>query len=156
MISIDLRTNLLEGKGVKVRENGTASQRAKADTEKEIPYCFILNKVLPPEIRVLAWCPVADDFSARYKAIQRSSYLVLTCTFKATHFFLMLDRFSCLKRTYKYFFPKGELDLEVCISDLWSLECTAQCGSNNYTVLLTEDERRSQAAGRSARLSQLV
>lgn len=52
--------------------------------EVEIRYVHILNKVLPPEIRVLAWCPVDSSFSAR---------------------------FSCTSRTYKYFFPRGELNL---------------------------------------------
>ncbi len=35
------------------------------DKTVEIRYCHLLNKVLPPEIRVLAWCPVPRDFSAR-------------------------------------------------------------------------------------------
>ncbi|XP_029462692.1 tRNA pseudouridine(38/39) synthase isoform X2 [Rhinatrema bivittatum] len=44
----------------------------------------MLNRVLPPDIRVLAWAPVEVNFSAR---------------------------FSCLRRTYRYFFPQAELDL---------------------------------------------
>ena len=51
---------------------------------EEIRYVYILNRVLPPEIRVLAWCPVNVTFTAR---------------------------FSCTSRTYKYFFPRGNLDL---------------------------------------------
>jgi tRNA pseudouridine38/39 synthase len=44
----------------------------------EIPYCALLNRLLPPEIRILAWCPAPPaDFSAR---------------------------FSCRERRYKYFF----------------------------------------------------
>jgi tRNA pseudouridine38/39 synthase len=44
----------------------------------EIPYCALLNRLLPPEIRILAWCPSPPlDFSAR---------------------------FSCRERRYKYFF----------------------------------------------------
>lgn len=44
----------------------------------EIPYCFLLNRLLPPDIRILAWCPAPPtDFSAR---------------------------FSCRERQYKYFF----------------------------------------------------
>lgn len=31
----------------------------------EIPYVTILNRVLPSEIRVLAWAPVKPNFSAR-------------------------------------------------------------------------------------------
>lgn len=46
----------------------------------EIPYCQVLNRLLPPDIRVLAWCPnPASDFSAR---------------------------FSCKERRYKYFFTQ--------------------------------------------------
>ncbi|OCL05372.1 pseudouridine synthase [Glonium stellatum] len=44
----------------------------------ELPYIQLLNRVLPPDIRVLAWCPnPPSDFSAR---------------------------FSCKERRYKYFF----------------------------------------------------
>lgn len=46
----------------------------------EIPYCQILNRLLPPDIRMLAWCPAPPlDFSAR---------------------------FSCKERRYKYFFTQ--------------------------------------------------
>ena len=44
----------------------------------ELPYIQVLNRVLPPDIRVLAWCPnPPPDFSAR---------------------------FSCKERRYRYFF----------------------------------------------------
>ena len=56
------------------------------DKSTELSYMHILNNVLPDEIRVLAWAPVGPDFSAR---------------------------FSCLQRTYKYFFPRGKLDIDV-------------------------------------------
>ncbi|XP_053379356.1 uncharacterized protein LOC123526841 isoform X2 [Mercenaria mercenaria] len=85
VISLDLRTNLLSGVGVKVREGGTAAERP-GDKTTEIQYCHILNKNLPPEIRALAWAPVDPEFSSR---------------------------FSCKKRTYKYFFPKGSLNIEI-------------------------------------------
>ncbi|KAL8848381.1 MAG: hypothetical protein Q9221_006580 [Calogaya cf. arnoldii] len=46
----------------------------------EIPYPQILNRLLPPEIRILSWCPFPPpDFSAR---------------------------FSCGERCYKYFFTQ--------------------------------------------------
>lgn len=46
----------------------------------EIPYCSLLNRLLPPEIRILAWCPAPPaDFSAR---------------------------FSCRERQYRYFFTQ--------------------------------------------------
>jgi len=44
----------------------------------EIPYVYMLNMILPPDIRILAWCPFPPDgFDARY---------------------------SCQERRYKYFF----------------------------------------------------
>ena len=58
------------------------------DKSTEIPYMHILNNVLPDDIRVLAWAPVGPDFSAR---------------------------FSCLQRTYKYFFPRGNMDIDVSL-----------------------------------------
>jgi tRNA pseudouridine38/39 synthase len=46
----------------------------------EIPYCRVLNRLLPPDIRILAWCPSPPpDFSAR---------------------------FSCRERRYRYFFTQ--------------------------------------------------
>ncbi|PWY92091.1 pseudouridine synthase [Aspergillus heteromorphus CBS 117.55] len=50
------------------------------DVKDELPYASILNKVLPEDIRVLAWCPrPPKDFDAR---------------------------FSCGERHYKYFFTQ--------------------------------------------------
>lgn len=44
----------------------------------ELPYVYMLNTLLPPDIRILAWCPYPPEgFDAR---------------------------FSCLERRYKYFF----------------------------------------------------
>jgi len=53
-------------------------------TIHEFNYPRILNNVLPPSIRVLGWCPVSSEFSAR---------------------------FSCSQRVYRYFFPRRSLDL---------------------------------------------
>jgi tRNA pseudouridine38/39 synthase len=61
-------------------------QFSKAGVESEIDYCHLLNQVLPKEIRAVAWQPL------------------FTQTFSA--------RFDCYARTYKYFFPRGELDIE--------------------------------------------
>ena len=48
----------------------------------------MLNSTLPEDIRVLSWALVGPDFNAR---------------------------FNCLHRTYKYFFPKGNLAIDVSI-----------------------------------------
>ncbi|KAJ2080943.1 pseudouridine synthase deg1 [Coemansia sp. RSA 988] len=53
--------------------------------EGELPYASMLNKHLPPEIRILAWSPVSMDFNAR---------------------------FSCTSRFYKYFFSEKGLNIE--------------------------------------------
>lgn len=53
--------------------------------EDEIKYTYLMNRVLPPGVRVLGWAPVADDFSAR---------------------------FNCEYRAYKYFFVGGDLDIK--------------------------------------------
>ncbi|XP_040508009.1 tRNA pseudouridine(38/39) synthase isoform X1 [Gallus gallus] len=82
VISLDLRSNLSEEKKL----NGCTgdSEGKSSKSEEELRYTHILNRVLPPDIRVLAWAPVEPDFSAR---------------------------FSCLKRTYRYFFPCADLDV---------------------------------------------
>lgn len=85
MISLEVRSNLLEGEGVIVPEGSKAASR-KGDKTSELPYMVILNNNLPSDIRVLSWAAVDSSFSAR---------------------------FSCLQRTYKYFFPRGEMNLDV-------------------------------------------
>ncbi|KAI4196211.1 MAG: hypothetical protein LQ350_006704 [Teloschistes chrysophthalmus] len=62
-------------------EEHQSEDDAAFDTVKdEIPYPQVLNRLLPPEIRVLAWCSSPPpDFSAR---------------------------FSCRERRYKYFFTQ--------------------------------------------------
>ncbi|KAF8130285.1 pseudouridine synthase [Boletus edulis] len=51
---------------------------------QELHYVSILNCILPPTIRVLAWSPVSPDFSARH---------------------------NCQHRHYKYFFTAHHLDI---------------------------------------------
>ena len=60
-------------------------------TINEYDYCKILNNILPPSIRILGWCPVSSEFSAR---------------------------FSCSRRTYRYFFPRRNLDLTLMAKGL--------------------------------------
>ncbi|KFZ63054.1 tRNA pseudouridine(38/39) synthase, partial [Podiceps cristatus] len=81
VISLDLRSNLSEGKKLDGHEGDS---EGKSKGEEELRYTHMLNRVLPPDIRALAWAPVEPDFSAR---------------------------FNCLKRTYRYFFPCAHLDV---------------------------------------------
>ena len=57
---------------------------SEEDAERELPYLQMLNGVLPPAIRVIAWCPVESNFNAR---------------------------FACTQRSYRYFFTKGDHDI---------------------------------------------
>lgn len=65
--------------------------RSRLEPEKqdnladELPYCKILNRLLPANIRCVAWCPASPNFSAR---------------------------FDCKYRRYKYLFPKGNLNID--------------------------------------------
>ncbi|KAK8392343.1 hypothetical protein O3P69_014590 [Scylla paramamosain] len=91
VISITLRSKVRNGigvEGISQKEDSSTTDRLKEheeeEEEEEINYVQLLNRVLPQEIRILAWCPVPPEFSAR---------------------------FDCCQRTYKYFFPQGSLDL---------------------------------------------
>ncbi|KAK5579123.1 hypothetical protein RB653_008802 [Dictyostelium firmibasis] len=113
VISLYVRSNLKEGEGIiapKDQSGGPISNRAKSnkttgeltknndnerakkgnkksiEDDEELPYVKMLNGVLPPEIRILAWAPVPFHFNAR---------------------------FSTLSRTYKYFFHPHGLDLNL-------------------------------------------
>ncbi|CAO1600494.1 pseudouridine synthase deg1 [Xanthoria calcicola] len=73
-------------------ETSPLNQAAFDPIKDEIPYPQILNRLLPPEIRVLAWCPSPPpDFSAR---------------------------FSCGERCYKYFFTQPAFTPTVGQEDL--------------------------------------
>jgi tRNA pseudouridine38/39 synthase len=62
------------------------SAPSQAFSRRELHYVSILNRLLPPTIRVLAWSPISPDFSAR---------------------------FNCKHRHYKYFFTSHGLDLSL-------------------------------------------
>ncbi|XP_006874629.1 PREDICTED: tRNA pseudouridine(38/39) synthase-like [Chrysochloris asiatica] len=81
VISLDLRSHFPKKDSEDCNLEETVS-----DTAKEIRYTHILNRVLPADIRILAWAPVEPTFSAR---------------------------FSCLERTYRYFFPRADLDIRI-------------------------------------------
>lgn len=63
----------------------SATPKIRQSDEQELKYIGTLNAALPPSIRVLAWSPVAEDFSAR---------------------------FGCKHRHYKYFFTSHGLDID--------------------------------------------
>lgn len=58
----------------------------EAAVQDELPYVKMLNRVLAPDIRALGWSPVPNGFSSR---------------------------FDCRSRTYRYYFPRGDLDVQL-------------------------------------------
>lgn len=70
-----------------VRSKFVESEQLIAENiQKEIDYCTMLNGVLPENIQCIAWMPLKNpSYSAR---------------------------FDCVQRTYRYFFPKGNLNIE--------------------------------------------
>eukprot|EP00754_Rhynchopus_humris_P049299 Rhum_TRINITY_DN8318_c0_g1::Rhum_TRINITY_DN8318_c0_g1_i1::g.27286::m.27286/K01855/PUS3, DEG1; tRNA pseudouridine38/39 synthase len=78
-----LRSSAPKAEGEQEQEQGEDGGERKA--RPEIDYVGVLNRVLPKDIRALAWAPVPVDFSAR---------------------------FTCSGRVYKYFFVKGAKDLD--------------------------------------------
>ncbi|KAF9977402.1 tRNA pseudouridine synthase 3 [Actinomortierella ambigua] len=74
----------LEQAGVKVTKGGIKRDK-HGHVQGELAYLNMLNRLLPPDIRLLAWAPVKPTFDAR---------------------------FDCLWREYKYFFPRGFIDID--------------------------------------------
>lgn len=73
-------------RGLPIESDDLANNNHNKKVKREpLNYPGLLNRVLPPEIRAVAWAPVPDDFSAR---------------------------FSCVRRMYKYIFPRANLDIE--------------------------------------------
>lgn len=75
VISIDVRSKY-----------AAADQMLPESIANEISYCENMNRVLPKDIRCVAWIPLSNP---AYSA-----------------------RFDCRKRTYRYFFPRSNLDIE--------------------------------------------
>ncbi|TRX89265.1 hypothetical protein FHL15_009838 [Xylaria flabelliformis] len=51
---------------------GRSPKREFNDITDELPYPRLLNRLLPPDIRILAWCPtIPADFSARHHCRER-------------------------------------------------------------------------------------
>ncbi|KAA0192115.1 tRNA pseudouridine synthase [Fasciolopsis buskii] len=84
VVSMTVRSAVLSGLGI-LEESGPSSSTVNDAQKQEIDYVFLLNRVLPRDIRVIAWSPVDLDFNAR---------------------------FSCLQRTYSYFLPLSGLNVE--------------------------------------------
>lgn len=86
VISIDVRSNLMSGKGVIPPDVIQSVVMDQKEDVQELNYCKMLNRLLPNDIKFISWAPVNPDFSSR---------------------------FNCQSRCYYYFFPKGNLDIEL-------------------------------------------
>ncbi|XP_058836087.1 tRNA pseudouridine(38/39) synthase [Topomyia yanbarensis] len=74
----------------------------------ELNYCQLLNRVLPQDIRCVAWMPMVNpNYSAR---------------------------FDCRSRTYRYFFPRGDLNV-----DAMQKGCRYLVGSHDFRNLCKMD-----------------
>jgi len=98
---------------------------AETDTfdpiKHELPYIALLNKVLPPTIRILAWCPSTPPyFSAR---------------------------FSCKERVYKYFFTNPAFLPQPTTSKTASTSSSASAQAANYLNINAMREATSYLVG---------
>ncbi|GAA57020.1 tRNA pseudouridine synthase 3, partial [Clonorchis sinensis] len=107
VVSLVVRSALVSGLGI-VDDSGTAINERPSIPDVELDYVFLLNKLLPPDIRILAWSPVGADFSARYSVF----------------FFYNCLRFTCCQRSYTYFIPCSGLDITMMAEAAKRLEGT--------------------------------
>ncbi|TGZ73693.1 hypothetical protein CRM22_001407 [Opisthorchis felineus] len=96
VVSLVVRSAMVSGLGI-VDDSGTAINERPSIPDVELDYVFLLNKLLPPDIRILAWSPVGADFSAR---------------------------FTCCQRSYTYFIPYSGLDITMMAEAAKRLEGT--------------------------------
>ena len=68
VVSLHVRSNLLEGEGLFTPDR-YEPRKCKATTDtppSELNYVHMLNQNLPEDIWVLSWCPVSEEFTARF------------------------------------------------------------------------------------------
>lgn len=88
VVNLSVRSNLVDEEitiGLFTPEDYTATLDDGKMRDKELDYVGMLNRVLPENIKVLAWAPVREGFSSR---------------------------FDCRSRSYSYIFPIGDLCVE--------------------------------------------
>ncbi|XP_050358568.1 tRNA pseudouridine(38/39) synthase [Nymphalis io] len=89
---------------IKVRSRyPLAEQNLSSAIAIELPYCRMLNRLLPREIRAVSWLPLPED------KIDMSA------------------RFDCKRRQYKYYFPRSSLNLQAM-----GEACTHLVGTHDF------------------------
>lgn len=106
-------------------EAGDNAVTVEADTfdpiKHELPYIALLNKVLPPTIRILAWCPFTPpNFSAR---------------------------FSCKERLYKYFFTNPAFLPQLSTLETASMSVSPSVQATSYLNIDAMREAASYLEG---------
>ncbi|KAJ3608332.1 hypothetical protein NHX12_025381 [Muraenolepis orangiensis] len=108
VITIDLRsTQSSPGLGVTLPDQTQTGGTTTPAGRPELPYLKMLNRVLPQDIRALDWAPADHGFSAR---------------------------FDCQSRTYRYYFPRGALDVP-----LMAAAAQRYVGTHDYRNLCKMD-----------------
>jgi len=96
---------------ISVRSKSLVGQEM-CDPEDELNYPFLLNRALPPGIQCICWSPAKkDSFSAR---------------------------FDCISRTYRYYFPRSSLNIDLMRSSAKYFE-----GEHNFKNLCKEDHTKN-------------
>jgi tRNA pseudouridine38/39 synthase len=83
------------------------TDESETDPCKEYDYVTMLNNVLPPKVRVVAWANVGLEFDARFQVLYRS---------------------------YKYYFPKCDLDIDLMRNSLHRF-----IGTSNFRAFCKAD-----------------
>ncbi|KAJ8760418.1 hypothetical protein K2173_015085 [Erythroxylum novogranatense] len=68
VISLFLRSKL---RRINTGNENSEETNLEDQNEGEIDYVRVLNRALPSDIRIIGWCPVPNDFSARFSCLQR-------------------------------------------------------------------------------------
>ncbi|KAI9225316.1 MAG: pseudouridine synthase [Piptocephalis tieghemiana] len=84
VVALHIRSNQDHRSPLVLRSDAYPEEDPDVKEVPELPYLDLLNKLLPSDIRVLAWSPVSPDFHAR---------------------------FSCTGREYRYYLPLRGLSL---------------------------------------------
>ena len=127
---------------------------SSGDKTTELPYVHILNKVLPPEIRVLAWCPVDADFSARY--IGHEAHLCINIWLLVENMILSDLILSDVNVPWEVIFPVGNFfnffgfckGILSQHSGITALSCCLQIqlSQENIQVLLSKGKSQPEGA----------
>lgn len=107
-------------------------QMDEESLKNEMNYCEALNRVLPANIKCLSWAPCENAaYSARLLLSQNQFQYIITLY---NCICLNFSRFDCKKRSYRYFFPRGSMNI-----DAMRTACKHLVGINDFRNLCKMD-----------------